>query len=401
MKNYYCVVLLFLMTTSGIFAQVNFEKGHFITESDQKIECYIKNEDWNNTPSKFEYKETLDGDVKVLRLGNFKTLVIDNAFKFEKHTVQFDDSSRALNELSFDRNPNFKEKTVLLNVLIEGKVTLLSYIDNEIRAYYYKKGTGKVAPLIYKVFTTEDRKILYNTRYRQQLLTEFPCDAITENTILKTDYSAGDLSSFFLKYNECEGETAIQYKKTKKGTFHGRVFGGFYNSSSDTELELPVLTRSGIDMEAAWAPTFGVELEYVLPFNKNKWSVFIAPNYSSYEGEGSFFDLMVERRFSVEYSAIQIPIGFRHSMFINDNSKIFLSGAVLIDIPLTTGTGGNVTLPEGDFRTSAGTAIGIGYSYDKYSIEARYLPNRELLERSTQASVKLNQFSITVGYTIF
>ncbi|EDP94995.1 outer membrane beta-barrel protein [Kordia algicida OT-1] len=159
--------------------------------------------------------------------------------------------------------------------------------------------------------------------------------------------------------------------------------------------------RDGLETQSEWSATFGAELEYVFPFNRNKWSMFIAPNYSSYEGEGSFQDLNVERKFILEYSAIQIPVGFRHYFFINDTSKIFLSGEILVDIPLTTETRGNFTIPEEDFRPSAGAAFGIGYSYEKYSIEARFIPNRELVERSTEASVKLSQFGITLGYTIF
>jgi len=93
MKNYYCIVLFFLMISSGIFAQVNFEKGHFITENGQKTECFIKNEGWESNPSKFDYKLTLDSDV---------------------------------------------------NVLIEGETTLYAYVDGNIKAFYYKKNDGTI-----------------------------------------------------------------------------------------------------------------------------------------------------------------------------------------------------------------------------------------------------------------
>ena len=270
------------MATSGILAQVNFEKGYFITENGLKTECFIKNEDWESSPSKFTYKLTQDGDVNVLRMTNLKSVVINNAFKFEKHTVQFDDSERSIGKLSYERSPNFSEKTFLLTVLIEGESTLYSYVDGNKKAFYYKKENEDIKPLIYKVYTNENRDILYNKRYQQQLLTEFPCEEISVKYIERVDYNASDLTSFFLKYNECKGETATLFNKAKKGTYHGRVIGGLYNSSAATELELPVLTRSGIDTEAEWSPTFGIEVEYVFPFNKNAWSVFIAPNYSSY-----------------------------------------------------------------------------------------------------------------------
>lgn len=400
MKNYYCVVLFFLMTTSCIFAQVNYEKGHFITENGEKTECYIRNEGWESNPSKFDYKLTLDGDVNVLRMTNLKSVVIENAFKFEKYTVELDESDRSLGRLSYERRPELSEKTVLLNVLIEGETTLYTYVDGNIRAFYYKKNDGDITSLVYKVYTNEDRDILYNKRYQQQLLTELSCEAISEKYIVRVDYNASDLTSFFLKYNECKGETATQFNKAKKAIFHIKAMAGAYNSYASSILGLSASNRS-IDTEADWSPTFGVEFEYVFPFNKNKWSAFIAPNYSSHKGEARVNDLFVERVFSVEYSAIQIPIGFRHSMFLNDDSKIFLNAAAVLDIPLTQKSEGIIGLNDELFSTSVGIAFGAGYSYDKYSIEFRYIPNRELVDKSLASSVKLTQFGIILGYTIF
>ncbi|PTX62041.1 outer membrane protein with beta-barrel domain [Kordia periserrulae] len=402
MKNYTSVLLLFfLMTSASLLAQINFEKGYFITENGQKTECYIKNEDWINTPSKFEYKLTQNGETKILRIPNLKTVVIENAFKFEKHTVPFDNSDRDVSNLKFDRTPDYEDTTLLLNVLLEGKVDLYAYRDQDKKAFYFKKENGTLEPLIYNVYTNENRDILYNKRYQQQLLTEFPCTGITERKVIRVDYKKGDLLSFFKDYSECKGETAVQFSKPKKGTFHIKVFAGAYNTSATTDLGISAFFAKGVDTEATWSPTFGAEFEYIFPFNKNKWSAFIAANYSSYEGEGEFLDLSVRRNFKLEYSAIQIPIGARHYMFLNDTSKLFLSGAVVFDILLDAKGSGNVTIEKDDFGANAGLALGLGYSYDKYSIEARYLPGRNLLDNGSLSRSELKQFSITIGYTIF
>lgn len=400
MKNFTGALLVLLISTSGIFAQINFEKGSFTLENGQKTECYIKNEDWINNPSKFEYKLTQDGETKILRITNLKTVVINNAFKFEKHTVPFDDASRSIKQLTYERSPNFKDTALMLNVILEGKASLYSYTDGDKRAFYFKKGIGNIQPLIYKVYTNKNRSILYNKRYQQQLLTELPCTGITEKKIIRVDYNVGDLRSLFNDYNECKGESSVEFSKAKQGTFHLKAFVGAYNSSTNADINLTIFRRT-LETNAQWAPTFGLELEYIFPFNRNKWSMFIAPNYTSYEGEGSFLDLMVVRRFAVEYSAIQVPIGFHHYMFLNDRSKLFLSGAILIDIPITQSSSGNFMIQEGLFKTSAGFSIGMGYSFDKYSIEARFLPAREIVEASSQTSVELQQFSVTIGYTIF
>ncbi len=401
MKNYIRTLLIFLITTSGVFAQINFEKGYFITENGQKTDCYIKNEGWENNPSKFEYRLSPDGDTKVLRLPNLKTVVIGTILKFEKHTVPFDDSERNLAKLKFERSPDYKDTELMLNVLVEGKASLYSYRDGDKRGFYFTKDGGDIQTLIYNVYTNANRDILYNKRYQQQLLTELPCTGITEKRLVRIDYQASDLKSLFKDYNECKGGESIEYKKAKKGKLHVKVFAGAYNSSSVSDLGISAFFAGGVETEAAWAPTFGVEVEYVLPFNRNKWAVFLAPNYSSYEGEGDFFDLAIRRKYKLEYSAIQIPVGVRHYMFLNDNSKLFLSGAVLFDYILDAEGSGNVMIEKERFSAGAGFSLGLGYTYDKYSIEARYLPSRDLLQNSGGSRVELDQFSITIGYTIF
>ncbi|MEM6721794.1 MAG: hypothetical protein AAF611_20870 [Bacteroidota bacterium] len=401
MKNFASTLLLFFITTSGIFAQINFEKGYFITENGQKTDCYIKNEDWINNPSKFEYRLTQNGETKILRLPNVKTVVIADAFKFEKHTVPFDDADRSLANLSYERSPDLKDTTLLLNVLLEGEATLYSYVDEDKRAFYFKKDNGDIEPLIYKVYTNSNRDILYNNRYQQQLLNQLPCTGINEKRLVRVDYNAGDLRSVFKDYNECKGATSVEFSKAKTGKFHLKVFAGAYNSSTTSDLGISAFFARSVETSASWAPTFGIELEYVFPFNKNKWAMFVAPNYSSYEGEADFLNLSVSSNFMLEYSAIQIPVGFRHYMFLNDSSKIFLSTSAMFDLLLDAQGSGNVMFEKEQFAASAGFSFGLGYSYDKYSIEARYISNRELLENASSASIKLQQFSITLGYTIF
>ncbi|MGH1385614.1 hypothetical protein [Kordia sp.] len=401
MKKITGALLIFLMATSGIIAQINFEKGSFTLENGQKTECFIKNGDWVNNPSKFEYKLSLNGETKILRMTNLKTVVINNKFKFEKHTVPYDDADRSIKQLTYERSPDLKETPLMLNVILEGKASLYSYRDQDKRAYYFKKDNGTIEPLIYKVYTNKNRDILYNKRYQQQLLTEFPCTGITEKRVIRVDYKTSDLKSIFKDYNECKGEKSVEFSKAKKGVFHIKGFVGVYNGNAISDLGVSAFFAKGVETGAAWSPTFGVELEYIFPFNKNKWSAFIAPNYSSYEGESEFLDLSIRRKYKLEYSAIQIPIGARHYMFINDMSKIFISGAVVVDFFLDGKGSGNITIDKERFKTSVGFSMGLGYSYDKYSLEARFIPNRDLLENSSLSIIDLQQFSITIGYTIF
>jgi hypothetical protein len=58
MKNLLLTALLFLFSFS--YAQITFEKGYFINNSGDRTECFIKNIDWRDNPTKFEYKMQID-----------------------------------------------------------------------------------------------------------------------------------------------------------------------------------------------------------------------------------------------------------------------------------------------------------------------------------------------------
>ena len=61
-----------ILSTLSVLGQVSFDKGYFITNNNQRVECYIKNTDWGDTPKDFRYKltetgETLKGEISDTR----------------------------------------------------------------------------------------------------------------------------------------------------------------------------------------------------------------------------------------------------------------------------------------------------------------------------------------------
>lgn len=50
--------ILFLLITIlslNCYSQISFQKGYYIDNTNQKINCLIKNIDWKNNPTEFEY----------------------------------------------------------------------------------------------------------------------------------------------------------------------------------------------------------------------------------------------------------------------------------------------------------------------------------------------------------
>jgi hypothetical protein len=59
----FALLLLILSYTSR--AQIGFEDGYFINDSDEKVQCLIRNRDWKKNPTGFEYKLTTDSEVQT------------------------------------------------------------------------------------------------------------------------------------------------------------------------------------------------------------------------------------------------------------------------------------------------------------------------------------------------
>ena len=62
------IKLLFLFTTVftlNCYSQISFENGYFIDNDNQKINCLIKNLDWENNPTKFKYKLSENNELNT------------------------------------------------------------------------------------------------------------------------------------------------------------------------------------------------------------------------------------------------------------------------------------------------------------------------------------------------
>ncbi|WP_430412593.1 hypothetical protein [Kordia sp.] len=404
MKKNYLILLLFFVSTTGLFAQINFEKGYFISNNGQKTDCYIKNVDWINNPVSFDYKITLDDAVKTAKLVSVKEFVIPSVFKYEKHTVQIDMSESDYAKLTYDRKPIWEEKTVFLNVLVEGKASLYRYKNSGISRFFYKNENTNIKQLVKKDYLSENGGLAVNNEYRQQLYTELACESISRKRVSRLGYKKSDLTKFFIAYNTCKNNDFTKYEQISKGKIHLRAEIGGMNQKITLENEETIsgLASNTSETGQNWSPRIGIDFEYVLPFNKNKWAVFIAPYYQSYKGEGEFkaapLRLVPDLTYKVEYAAIQLPFGIRHYIFLNNDSRIFLNAGVIIDLPLKQNFDANAASLNEDFRTSAGGIFGIGFNYNKYYAEARITTSRELIEKSAIFSLDLSQFSFVLGY---
>ena len=403
-------LLLLLLTILSFDAssQISFEKGYFITNDGEKIDCLIKNIDWKNNPVDFEYQLVQNGTLINENIKSVQEFGIYNNSKYIRRTVKIDKSGNNINNFSDDKNPIFIEEQLFLKALIEGKSNLYQYENKNLRRFFYNKDNGFIEQLVFKNFKNYENKTGENNQFRQQLWNDLKCPSFTLNKMTNLKYQKNSLIAFFTEYNKCNNSEFINYEnKVKKDLFNLSIRPRLNNSSFFVE-DL-VSNSPNIDFGNKLGFGLGIEAEFILPFNRNKWAITIEPTYQNFKSEkevnGSFFS-SGEQIVTANYNYIEIPISVRHYFFINKDSKVFINASYIIAISSNSSL--EFTSPPYIFSKSVelitrrNFGLGVGYKFkNKYSLEMRLQTSKNIMANYSYWDSNYKTSSLIFGYTLF
>ncbi|MFT3918828.1 hypothetical protein [Cloacibacterium sp.] len=391
---------LFIFISAFVWSQLSYEKGYFIDNENQKHEVLIKNIDWLENPKSFKYKETESGEEKTADTKTVKEFQVFGYNKLVRYTGKIENSSYNINNLSNTEEPSWEEKEVFLYVASSGLKTLYYYFENaNDYRFFYSDEDGIIKPLIYKIYNPDgdETKVAKNKTYISQLKKIFS----NNNEVIKllniTDYNKEKLKKVFDLHN---GITNI--KQTNKSKIFlnirpGLTLNNLKIDNKNIELKYP----SQVSFR------FGIELEYILSFNRNKWALIFEPTYYNYNSNTQKLTSNSRNsdfEGSVKYSRIEFPIGFRHYMFLNKNSKIFINGLLTFNHVIKPAKieYSNMELTSlTPNKSGLFFNIGAGYNYkNKYQLEIRYA-KKNILDNYVYWDSNYNIFSFILGYNIF
>ena len=215
MKLLFSLFLFFACKLSSL-AQVTLDKGYFIDNDGNRIECYIKNSDFKSNPRDFKYTLTEKGNVEKHTLSTVQEFGIYGYSKFIRTKVSIDKSTLDLNKLSRKRNPEYQEEEVFLKVLVDGPASLYKYSEVELLRFFYKTDTSAIQQLVYKKYSLDFVQVRENERYKQQLLLNVNCNKKLIKTINTVKYQDKPLINYFKDHNLCKGDSSVEYKKVKQ-----------------------------------------------------------------------------------------------------------------------------------------------------------------------------------------
>ncbi|MCM4156220.1 outer membrane beta-barrel protein [Gramella sp. AN32] len=397
MKKHFLFLLIMILNLN-CYSQISFENGYYINNNEQKIECLIKNKDWKNNPTEFKYKLSKDLEQQTATIQLVKEFGIYEYSKFIRSTVKIDRSSIDSNHLSNKRNPVFENEEVFLEVLVDGKANLYYYEDGNVKRFFYSKdNSNKIEPLIFKNYQLDGERIINeNNHFKQQLHNDLKCQSIKTKDIEIIEYDKKDLINLFVLYNECSNSNWTDYDtKQKKELFNLTPRLGINRSS--LTIQNTASNSRNVDFKDKLGFRLGIEGEVVLPFNKNKWAFIIEPTYQYFKSEKEFATYSVK----VDYSSIELPLGLRYYLFLNDKSKFFLNATYNLDFVMNSA----VSYSSGvdlEITKSSNLGFGVGFKQNnKYSMELRYHTSREILGSYRTSYSEYNTLSVIFGYSIW
>ncbi len=382
--------ILFIHLFINLSAQINFDKGYFIDENDQRTECYIKNIDWYANPSIISYKLTEESNILRGDINNISEFAVYNGAKYIRFTVDLDRSSDDVNFFSNVRKPNFKKEQIFLKVLIEGEANLFSYIEGNLFRYFYQMKGSVISPLIYKRYLSGLSVIKENNTFRNQLFVSFKESGIKQHTFEKLQYSKSELIKLFQSFNPDSELDRLVGNRQKKKMFHVSIKPGLRISSLSTRNVMNSFDNQ--DFNKKGGLSIGIELESVLPFNKEKWACFVEPRYQIFRSNAEDG--------SIDYKSIELSLGLRHYFYLNENSKFFMNAAYVFNKDFKSKFElGYIPL---DICAITNLSFALGHKYlDKYSMEVRYGTNRNLTTDYVHLKANYTSLEFVFGYTIF
>lgn len=405
-------ILLFVFSFLSFvaYAQDKFEKGYFIDNDGNKTTCFIQNTLWKNNPKKFTYKLDENSNSQTGTLDQVQEFAITGILKYKRFTVQID---RAYNGTSLARlskviEPTFTEETLFLKTLVDGAASLYSYEESNLNRFFYQVDEQTVEQLIYKKYLKSGTKVGQNTAYIHQLWENVKCQEVAFSDLQNLAYRKDDLVSYFTNYNTCKKADFTTYSDQQigQGELRLAVKPGLIFSSLAIEGNSGLATSRDVDFGNKLNFRLGVELEYRLPYKNKQVAIFLEPTYQSFSGEKVIaLDprdvLNPSTNVTIDYTAIEVPLGIRYYFNLKGRSKLFLDGAFVSSF-VTKGTIAYEANDDFNLEAAFSTnlAFGVGYNYnDQFSIEARYGLNRDILTQHAGWRSEYNTVSIILGYT--
>jgi len=401
------ILLLFVAITQNGISQNSFQLGYFINENGVKVEGLLKDNDLMSTPQSLEYK--LSDKEKVTKLGidNLAEFAFLGGRKYKKFTVQIDkSSSNDYAELSQNRLPEFKKETLILELIIEGKINLYTFRNGDNEKFFYGIDNDIPKQFIFKKYKVGQLEVAKNETYKQQLKNILGCSLINDDSFKSATYTRVDFIRLFKKYYESEGGS---YKfhhyniERKKNRINIIVGFEMTNATTDFYGNRP----TGYKFGSFLSYNLGLAYELYLPIRNNKMSVLVEPSFRF----ANMKDKQEQSTLELNYKSVFLPVGVRYYFKELGGCRFYSNAMLNINKPLKSNLIYNFQNPNNasnfnryeyeieDIDLSYSLGLGVDIN-ENYALELRYNTSIDLLPKQGNYDLLYKPIELKFSYRI-
>lgn len=376
-----------------LMAQMVFENAYIIDYQGNKKLVLIKNEGWVENPTKIIIKDENTGKESTLGLNEIDEFGLNNGITYRKFTLPVAHYEDDLNKV--DSNPEFnpQTQTVFLKELTSGALRLYSYHRGTTK-FFIGKEREIPTQLRYKKYYNSKNDLQRDRTYRTQLSQLIDCPNTNLNSL---DYKTQALTDVVMTFNNgCVEPESTKNKREIR--VHILAEGHMISTTANAD----VYQLDHIKMNAKQVAKIGVELEYILPFLGNSFSLFTAPKYYRYKNDfvREYSVYPHTQTVVIDASILEIPLGFRYYNYFNGDNALFLSFAYVLNNTLNSTMQVNTLEDDLDYSGVSSFHVGLGYRYKKLMAEMQY-ERFGFLSTKRIHNIRSTGFGVSLKYNIF
>lgn len=409
-------ILSAIVLIAGFFSHAQNVKGYYITEAGNRTDGYFKQANFFNESNLYFETSESDAEYTHISADEIKEYSAGTDVKFQKFTVNIDDTNLNGTGVGYKKNAVYVQRTIFLNVIVEGDATLYSYSSDKGLKFFYKvdsKGIP-VTQLLYKKYYRSQSDIAENSMYKQQLFNDVNCYGNKASSFAEKKYTKNELKIIFEDYNYCKdggasGAKVLEATASKKAAFKIAVLGNIGVSKSYIQDAKGVNNFSSNNRVTF---QLGAEPSVLLP--SGKLAFFLRMLYERHSAKQIMTSISKDRvsvdSYGIGSDIFTFSIGPRYNLPVGRRDVAFIDASFGLSLPSgsfdrnynTTTDLGTVTVnesikPKSDYFFN----VGIGYEIDRrYGIDVRYDTERQLIPDGHPYSLSLKRFSIGIRYTI-
>lgn len=319
MKAIFTTIIIFL--SLHLYAQ---EIGYYITNNGETHSCLIKGYFLNDKSKAFAYSTTESPEKFIkFNIKEIKEFGIKNKFKFKRFNVKVEFVDNNIDNLDDTLKTNFKNKTLYLRQVVEGKINLFTYTQRSITIVFISKGEATPEQLYYKVFavgrkdkTKEYGAIEHFCRYKNQLNYYANNDEFMYNRTKKLNYNPNDIIRLVTKYNKYKNNI----KWSEKDLWPRWLYFNIESGLSKSKLYLKDMNYANSNPYDL-SLSFGIECSFKCLKNINLIANF---TYRDICFDYHFINKNIRYPLYAVYRGFDLNIGGRYYHKLSKKSKTFV-----------------------------------------------------------------------------